>query len=133
MNDNKDVLNVQNKEEAQDWETVLENECTVAPLVDIYETDDDFAIVANMPGVTKENVKLKLEEESLTIFGKINYDEAVSRKYVLNENAVGNYYRKFRISNSIDETKISAKYENGQLIVNLPKHDRLKPRTINIQ
>ena len=86
-----------------------------------------------MPGVNKENVKLKLEEESLTIFGKINYDEAVSRKYVLNENAVGNYYRKFRISNSIDETKISAKYENGQLIVNLPKHDRLKPRTINIQ
>ena len=133
MSDNKNVLNVEEKKETQDWETVLENESTVAPFVDIYETEDDFAIIANMPGVTKENVKLKLEEEALTIFGKINYDEAVNRKYILNENAVGNYYRKFRISNSIDETKISAKFENGQLVVNLPKHDRLKPRTINIQ
>ena len=133
MSDKNDVLNVENKKDAQEWETTLENESTVAPFVDIYETDDDFAIVANMPGVSKENAKLKFEEDSLTIFGKINYDETVNRKYILNENVIGNYYRKFRISNSIDETKISAKFENGQLIVNLPKHDRLKPRTINIQ
>ena len=56
-----------------------------------------------------------------------------NRKYILNENEIGNYYRKFRISNSVDETKIEARFENGQLIVKLPKHDRIKPRTIDIK
>ncbi|MGB8320385.1 MAG: Hsp20/alpha crystallin family protein, partial [Ignavibacteriaceae bacterium] len=78
-------------------------------------------------------VKLKLEEGALTIFGKINYDEAVNRKYILNEAGVGNYFRKFKISNSIDESKIDAKYENGQLVITLPKHDRIKPRAINVK
>jgi HSP20 family protein len=50
----------------------------------------------------------------------------------LNEYTVGNYYRKFRISDSIDNNKIEAKFENGVLSVKLPKHDRVKPRTIEI-
>ncbi len=86
-----------------------------------------------MPGVTRDNVKIKLEEESLAILGKVNYKELKNKKYILNENEVGNYYRKFRISNSVDETKIEARFENGQLTVKLPKHDRIKPRTIEIK
>ena len=52
-----------------------------------------------------------------------NYHEAINRDYILNENEIGNYFRKFKISDSIDKTKISAKYDNGQLIVNLPKSE----------
>ena len=131
MIDNKDIVTVKDKE--QNWDEVLETESVVAPFVDVYETDDDFHLVANMPGVTRDDVKLKLEEGSLSILGKVNYKDLKNRKYILNENEIGNYYRKFRISNSVDETKIEARFENGQLTVRLPKHDRIKPRTIEIK
>ncbi|OGV04649.1 MAG: hypothetical protein A2330_09660 [Ignavibacteria bacterium RIFOXYB2_FULL_36_7] len=131
MIDNKDIVTVKDKE--QNWDEVLETESVVAPFVDVYETDDDFHLVANMPGVTRDDVKLKLEEGSLSILGKVNYKDVKNRKYILNENEIGNYYRKFRISNSVDETKIEARFENGQLTVRLPKHDRIKPRTIEIK
>jgi len=63
-------------------------------------------------------------EDSLIVFGKINYSEVSNRNYILNENEVGNYFRKFNISDSIDKTKINAKYDNGQLIVHLPKSEK---------
>jgi len=131
MSDNKDMVSLKEKE--QSWEEVLDSEAVIAPFVDIYENDDDFVLVANMPGVARNDVKLKLEEGSLSIFGKVNYDELKNRKYILNENEVGNFFRKFRISNSVDETKIEARFDNGQLILKLPKHDRIKPRTIEIK
>jgi HSP20 family protein len=131
MTDNKDIIAVKDKE--QNWEEVLETEAVVAPFSDIYETDDDFILIANMPGVIRDNVKVRLEEGALSVFGKVDYDQIRNRKYILNENEIGNYYRKFRISNSIDESKIEARFDNGQLIVSLPKHDRIKPRTIEIK
>jgi HSP20 family protein len=132
MTDNKETLDVKEGENVS-LEDIFEKEAVYAPFVNIFETNDDFVLAANMPGVSKDDVKLKLEEGALSIFGKINYDEAVKRKYILNESGVGNYYRKFKISNSIDESKIDAKYENGQLVVTLPKHDRIKPRSINVK
>ena len=132
MTENKETLDVK-EQESVSLKEIFENEAVFVPYVNIYETNDDFVLVANMPGVSKDDVKLKLEEGALTILGKINYDETVNRKYILNEAGVGNYFRKFKISNSIDESKIDAKYENGQLIVTLPKHDRVKPRSINVK
>lgn len=138
MTENKNDVNVQTEqtlksEEVQNWERALESGRNFAPFVDIYETKDDFVLVANMPGVSKENVKLKFEEDSLSIFGKVDYETTLKRKYLLKETEVGNYYRKFRLADSIDESKIEASYENGQLTVKLPKHERVKPRTINIK
>lgn len=132
MTENQETLDVKEQENVS-LEEIFEKEAVFAPFVNIYETNDDFVLVANMPGVSKNDLKLKLEENSLTIFGKINYDEAANRKYILNEAGVGNYFRKFKISNSIDQSKIDAKYENGQLIVKMPKHDRIKPRSINVK
>jgi HSP20 family protein len=131
MTDNKEV-NVQENKDVQEWEQILEKERSFAPFSDIYETENDFVLVANMPGIKKENITLKLEEGSLVIFGKVNYDELMKRKYILNETEIGNYYRRFKISDSIDISKIQAKFDNGQLILTLPKHDRIKPRKINI-
>lgn len=86
-----------------------------------------------MPGVTKENIKIKLEEGHLILMGRINFEDAVNKKYVLKESETGNYYRRFRISDSIDESKIDAKLENGILNIKLPKHERVKPKTIEIK
>lgn len=129
MTDTKDLVKVESN---SSWDEAMEKESWIAPMVNIYETDDDFHMEAFMPDVDREKIKVKLEEGSLVIMGRINYDEAVNRKYILNEYTVGNYYRKFRISDSIDNNKIEAKFENGVLSVKLPKHDRVKPRTIEI-
>lgn len=128
---NNEVLKVE--ENKQSWETILETESCYAPLVDIYETNDEFILSADMPGVQKDDVNLKIEDGSMMLFGKINYQDAINRRYLLKEKETGHFYRKFKISESIDETKISARFENGQLIAVLPKHERIKPRTINIK
>lgn len=128
---NNDTVEV--KEEKQSWEKLLDAECSYAPLVDIFETKDEFVLTADMPGVRKEDVSLKMEEGSMLIFGKIDYQESLNRRFILKEKETGHFFRKFKISESIDESKISAKFENGQLVVTLPKHDRVKPRTINVK
>jgi HSP20 family molecular chaperone IbpA len=61
--------------------------------------------MANMPGVQIEDmIQLKLEEESLSYFRQINVDEISNRRYILNETGIGNYFRKFRVAKSIDES-----------------------------
>ena len=129
MTDKKELVRVK---ESIDWDEALENESWVAPLVDIYETEDNFLLVASMPGVAKNSAHVKLEDGSIVMMGRIEYEEVTERKYVLQENELGNYYRKFNVSDSIDSSKIDAKFENGQLSVTLPKHERIKPKTIDI-
>jgi HSP20 family protein len=133
-----EVSMIENKEKivvnsGKSWDESLEKESWVAPLADIFETADEYFLVANMPGSSKDNIKIKLEEGCLIIMGRINYDVVKKRKYVLKETEFGNYYRKFNIAESIDDGKIDATFENGQLIVKLPKHERIKPKTIPIQ
>lgn len=130
MSEVKEKQEVTNK---KSWDEALEKESWIAPLVDIYETMDDYFLTAQMPGVKKEDVKIKLEEGNLVIMGRIDYENSIGNKYVLKETEIGNFYRRFKISDSVDETKIDAKLENGILNVKLPKHDRLKPKTIEIK
>ena len=130
MTENKEMVEVK---ESKGWDEALENETWIAPVADIYETEDDYYLTAKMAGVSKENVKIKLEEGNLVIMGRINYEDEINRKYVLKETETGNYYRKFKLSNSINEEGIEANLENGILSVKLPKHDRIKPKTIEIK
>jgi HSP20 family protein len=131
MSQNKEIIAVKNLNN-NSIEEILRTQESVSPSSDIYENPDEFILVANMPGVSRNEILVKVIDDSLIIFGKINYDEAVSRDYILNENEIGNYFRKFKISATIDKTKINAKYDNGQLIVQLPKKENLKQRTIDI-
>ena len=113
-------------------EEILNRQNSVLPSSDIFETEDEYVMIVNMPGVSRNEIQVRIVDESLIVFGKINYDEVITRDYILNENELGNYHRKFKISDSIDKERISAKYDNGQLVVNLPKNERIKPRTIDI-
>lgn len=130
MTDTKELVKVNNN---QNWDEAFENESWIAPMVNIYESDDEYTISAFMPEVDRDNIKIKLEDNSLVLMGRINYDEAVNRKYILNEFTVGNFYRKFNLSDTVDTEKIEAKFENGLLTVTLPKQERAKPRTIEIK
>ena len=120
-------------EEKRNWEEALEQESWVAPMVDIYETNDDYYLIANMPGVAKEDVKVKLEDGDLVIMGRVNFLGEMKKKYLMKEIDSSNYFRKFKLSDSVDEEKIDAKLENGRLFVFLPKVERVKPKTIEIK
>ena len=128
MSDNKEIIAVKAFNNYS-IEEILRTQNNILPSSDIYENADEYILVANMPGVSRSEVQVKVIEESLIVFGRINYDETINRDYILNENELGNYFRKFKISDSIDKAKISAKYDNGQLIVHLPKSEKIKPRT----
>ena len=119
--------------EKRNWEEALEQESWVAPMVDIYETNEDYYLVANMPGVAKEDVKVKLEDGDLVIMGRVNFLGEMKKKYIMKEIDSSNYFRKFKLSDSVDEDKIDAKLENGRLFVFLPKVERVKPKTIEIK
>ena len=131
MSENKEIIAVKAINNYS-IEEILRTENNISPASDIFENKDEYILIANMPGVARSEVQVKVIEESLVVFGRINYDEVSNRNYILNENEVGNYFRKFKISDSIDKTKINAKYDNGQLIVYLPKSEKIKPRTIDI-
>ena len=111
---------------------LLEKQNYVSPYVNIYETDNECVLVANMPGVLRDDLNVKVDKDTLKMFGKIDYNDEVNKNYILNEIEIGNYYRTFNISDSVNQDKIEAKYDNGQLIVNLPKNDKIKPRKIDI-
>ena len=74
-----------------------------------------------------------MEEGSLILMGRIDYEEELNRKYVMKETETGNFFRRFKIDESIDGEKIDAQFEAGRLIVTLPKHERVKPKTIEIK
>lgn len=131
MSDNKEIIAVRDINNYS-IEEILRTQNNISPSTDIIENSDEFVLIANMPGVSRSEVQVKVIENSLIVFGRINYDEAINRNYLLNENEIGNYFRKFNISDSIDKNKIHAKYDNGQLIVHLPKSEKIKPRTIEI-
>ena len=111
---------------------LLEKQNYISPRVNIYETNDEFVLVANMAGVLRDDLKVKVEKDSLTMFGKIDYDKQTNKNYILKELEIGNYYRTFNISDSVNQEKIEAKYDNGQLVVSLPKNEKIKPRKIDI-
>jgi len=131
MSQNKEIIAVKALNN-NSIDELLRKENNILPSSYIYENVDEYILVANMPGVSRSEIQVKVIDESLIVFGRINYNEIVNRDYILNENEIGNYFRKFKISDSIDRTKVSAKYDNGQLIVTLPKSAKAKPRSIEI-
>jgi len=104
----------------------------IVPPVDIYETQNEVFLIADIPGVSKENLKLDIDNDELSIRGTFLESEAGGEK-LLNECLYGEYYRTFAIGDTIDREKISAKLENGVLTLTFPKLEKVKPRKINIE
>ena len=103
------------------------------PRADIYETDDEIVVVADMPGVDEDTVDITLENNVLTING---YAEPVETKgYTLAyaEYRVGDYERAFSLSDEIDREKIEAKLKDGVLRLHLPKVTEARVRRIAVK
>ncbi len=104
----------------------------LVPPVDIYETENDVTLVADIPGVAKENLKLDIDDDELTIRGTFEEQDTSGEK-LIDECVYGEYARTFVLGDTIDREKITAKLDKGVLTLTLPKHERVKPRQIAIE
>jgi HSP20 family protein len=104
------------------------------PLVDIFEEPDVIRLVAEVPGVKPEDVKISVEANLLTINGtKEQVAEEKAEKVHRYERTYGAFERTFRLSASIDPNKIKATYDLGVLTITLPKAETAKPHLIRVE
>jgi len=105
---------------------------TIIPLVDIFEENEGYTFFADMPGVSKENLELTLDNNELTILGKkTEMEDCGNSEYSEFTNA--NFKRTFIVNNEIDTKNISAIMDNGILHLTLPKSEKTRPRKIEIK
>ena len=103
------------------------------PEVDIFETDPEITLLADMPGVAADQVNIDLKDGVLTINGDVKPWEGPEETDVLVEFEIGKYYRQFTLSDAIDQDKIDAKLEDGVLRLTLPKAQKAVPRQIAVK
>ena len=110
-----------------------QNECTLVPLTDIYETDDAYELRLEMPGVEKENLNIVLDNNELEITGKVVNKSENEGELRFSEYSLHDYYRKFKVGNGINRDGISAGLENGILSLTLQKSEEVKPKKIEVK
>lgn len=102
----------------------------VTPPVDIYEMSEGLVVIADVPGVSKEHLDVRVDNSVLTIRGQashVSQSEATYREYEL-----VNYFRQFELSDKVDQSNITADLKHGVLTLMLPKAAEAKPRKIAV-
>ena len=104
------------------------------PAVDIFETDNhDLIVRAELPGMTRENIDVSIENSTLVLKGEKKLDSEVKdENYRRIERSYGTFHRSFTLPNTVDAGRISAEFKNGVLTVTLPFREEAKPRSINV-
>jgi len=104
-----------------------------APAVDIHESEEGFSVTADLPGVNKEDIKIDLKNNTLTISGEKKFEEKTPKEnYIRIERSYGKFVRSFSMPNNIDSGKIKATFKDGTLELIIPKKEEAKPKQITI-
>lgn len=103
------------------------------PRADIYETDDAIMVIADMPGIDETSVDITLEKNILSIYGQVNFKQPDNYSLAYAEYDVGDYQRRFTLSDEIDRDKIEASVKDGVLHLKLPKAGPAKTRKIAVK
>ena len=105
------------------------------PSVDIYETDKhDLVLRAELPGMSREDVEVTVENGTIVIKGEKKFDTEVKEEHYRRiERTYGTFHRSFTLPNTVDAAKVAAEYKNGVLTVTLPFKEEARPRTVNVQ
>ncbi len=105
-----------------------------APSVDIYETENELVVKADLPEVDPKDIDVRVENQTLTIAGERKFqDESHDKGYHRIERSYGNFVRSFAVPNTFDTDKINAAFKNGVLTVTLIKKETAKPRQIKVE
>ena len=103
------------------------------PSVDVFEDKESLKIVAELPGLKPEDVKITLENSTLTLRGeKKQVAEEKTERVHRYERSYGSFERSFSLPNTVDTDKVAASFENGVLTITLPKAEKAKPREIAV-
>jgi HSP20 family molecular chaperone IbpA len=103
----------------------------VAPPVDIYETEEGLVVLADLPGVAKEALDIRVEQNKLTIQGQAR--RGFPGMPIYQEYVLVNFFRQFALSDKVDQSHIAAELKSGVLTLTLPKAEAAKPRQIAVQ
>lgn len=104
-----------------------------SPRMDLRETDDHYQVQADLPGVSKEDVSITVEDNQLTIRGERQAESRTEDDHVVRmERAFGSFYRSIRLPRAVDESEIKATFTDGVLTVTLPKTEKSRPKKIEI-
>jgi HSP20 family protein len=125
-------LQVQRKREVETKQESTVPARTFVPVTDIFETDQALTLKLEMPGVAKDRVEVRVENDVLTIEGRVDPGVYENLRPVYTEYNVGNYARTFQLSSKIEQDGISAALKDGVMTLVLPKVERAKPRKIHV-
>lgn len=103
------------------------------PAVDIFETEKELTLLADLPGVKSDDLKIDLRDNRLTLTGDIAPYEGAEEKDILIEYEIGKYYRQFTLTEAIDQNQIEAELKDGVLRLSLPKAEAAIPKRITIK
>ncbi len=104
-----------------------------APTVDIYETENELVVKADLPDVNPQDLDIRVENNILTIRGERKFEKNVHEdNYLRIERAYGSFSRSFSLANSVKSEAIKADYHNGVLTLSLPKREEAKPKQIKV-
>ena len=106
---------------------------TFTPAVDIFETDREITLVADIPGVKANNLLIDVRDNVLTLAGEVEAPEGEGEVDVLREYDTGKYLREFTLSEMIDQSKIEAELKEGVLRLTLPKVEAVSPRKVTVK
>jgi HSP20 family protein len=104
-----------------------------SPAVDIFETEDELVLKADVPEVELKDIDVRVENQTLTLSGERKFEkEDTTKGYHRIERAYGQFTRTFTLPSTVDTEQVAAEYHNGVLTVKLPKKAAAKPRQVKI-
>src|SRR5271169_3638517 len=104
-----------------------------APAVDIYETEHELVVKADLPDIDPQELDIRVENNILTIRGERKFENKVNEEnYLRVERAYGSFSRSFALANTVNSEAIKADYQNGVLTLNVPKREEAKPKQIKV-
>ena len=104
-----------------------------APAVDIYETEHELVVKADLPDIDPKDLDIRVENNILTIRGERKFEKQVNEdKYLRVERSYGSFARSFTLANTVNAEAIKADYQNGVLTLTIPKREEAKPKQIKV-
>jgi len=105
-----------------------------SPAVDIFETEDELVLKADVPEVDLKDIDVRVENQTLTLSGERKFEKEETHKgYHRIERSYGQFTRSFSVPATVDTEHVAAEYHNGVLTVKLPKKAAAKPRQVKIE
>ncbi|UCF99897.1 MAG: Hsp20/alpha crystallin family protein [Spirochaetaceae bacterium] len=124
-----------------DWDGLLDNFFTDTavwnartPAVDVRETDSEYQMEVELPGLTDKDIELNVEDNILTLSSKKEESKEEKKNgYLIRERRNNEFARTFVLPKDVERDKIKAEFKNGLLVVNIPKKPEAKPRKIDVK